>query len=100
MKITDKVGKVKGCQEQKSHKVLIRKYSSFQQKVPMNYSGILYTEKISRIYHQKICSVHTAVIRSNCRTMSSLRVKMKTTLSHPTNQWMIFLKYKHIEKAS
>ena len=27
----------------------------------MNYSGILYTEKISRIYRQKVCSVYLIV---------------------------------------
>ena len=37
-------------------KVIIRKSISCQQRVPMNYSGILYTEKISKIYLQKVCS--------------------------------------------
>ena len=51
------MSKFMGFDEQKFHVVWVKKLSTCQQKVPMNYSGILNTEKISRIYLQKVCSV-------------------------------------------
>ena len=42
--------------------ISVRNFIRHQQKVPMNYSGILYTEKIGRIYRQKVCSVARRVL--------------------------------------